>query len=304
MSSILNFSKANSVRIVRTAFDGLNYHDPDNLLFHQFSKPHVRTWAQPFQQNDLLYFQFESSFDDNTIELINYQTGEVVIQDLAGDPLEYEDGVEAEYEDGTSITFEGSSTSATEVVNIQSSYNVVEGYYQLTVPEGVYFLKGSGSMNDGSGSYAVESELIEVRQVWKNSVKFKYYSYEPNFGIDWRTQAVFEFRVLGDFMKISDQNTVENALDANTDWTKIRDFTTLGRILELYEQVPAWYAQKINMILSMDYVTIDDVRVISTESPSFDYENQGMSWVKPSWVLNLAENDYINRHDSSVRQVF
>lgn len=304
MSTVLNFSKANPVRIIRTAFEGLNYHDSDNLLFHEFSKPYNRSWCQPFQQNDIVYFQFESSFDNNTIELVNYKTGEVVVTDSGEDPVEYEDGVDALFEDGTTIEYQGSVGSSTEVINVQSTYNVLEGYYALTVPEGVYYFRGYGSNDSTSETYEIESELIEVRNVWKNSCKIKYYSFEPNFGIDWRSQAVFEFRLLGDFMKITDQNTVENVLDANTDWTKVRDFITQGRLLELYEQVPAWYAQKINMILSMDYVTIDDTRVISLESPSFEYQNQGMAWVQPSWALNLAENDYINRHDSSVRQTY
>ncbi len=304
MSTILRFSKANPVRIIRTAMVGLNYHDPDNLLFHEFSRPNVRSYCQPFEQKDTIHFQFDSSFDTNIIELVRCPTGEVVITDSDIDPVLFEDGVSPEYEDAGSIEFEGSDGSATEVIAIESGYEVLEGRYALTVSPGKYKLIGRGAMNDGSANYEVESEIIEIRERWKNTVLFKYYNNEPNFGIDYRSGVVMQFRLKADFMKPADEAEVENILSATSTFTKINDVTTERRTLELVELMPAWIIQKINLILGHDSVTIDEVDVVGDERLTHNYATFGAAWGNPSVVISLKESDFQNRHDSATRVLF
>ena len=123
----------------------------------------------------------------------------------------------------------------------------------------------------------------------------KYYSNEPNMGIEWRTGATFQFRVLGDFTKLINKGVTENILSANTSWLKVKDYTIQARMLDLYEQVPSWYAEKINLILSNDVVTIDDLEVVGSERVQFEYTNQALSYVKPSWIVDIKDNLSISK---------
>jgi len=304
MSDHLIFPKANPVRIVRTEFAGLNYRDPDNLLFHEWSQPHARTYCQPFEQKDILQIQFESSFDNNFIRLVRCPGGLVQIDDSDGDEVLFEDSVAAESEDSGAFLFEGVAGSATETIKVESGYSVLEGYYPLAIPEGKYKLIGYGNMDSGAETYKIESEIIEVRKRWKNSVKFQYYSNEPGFGIDYRSGVTMQFRVLADFMKDADETEFENIVAASSMITKLTDVTLERRLFELWELTPSWMIKKINLILGHDYVTIDDVEVTGGERLAAEFNAFGHAWGQPSTVINLKNSNLKNRHDTGSRTLY
>lgn len=305
MSTILNFSKANPIRFVRTHFDGLNYREADNLLFKDWSGKHQNQWFQPFEQGDTIIFQFESSFDNNYIRLIDYQSKKVVIDDDASDFAEFEDGDEVDFEDGTDVEFEGDDGVQTNAIVAETGYDVFEGSYDLsTLPEGIYQFVGHGDMNVGSATYEVKSELIEIRRSWKNSRVIKYYNNEPAFGVDYRSNAVLTFRVLGSFIKPAHENEFDNQTSVLTTVTKIRDFTIERRVLELYEQVPSWYIEKLNLILSHDYVTIDDLQVVGGEKMEYNLEGYADAMGKGVVVIPVKTSNFVNRHDSGTRTLF
>jgi len=304
MSTILNFSSANPVRIIRTNMVGLNYNEKDNMLFHEYSKSHVRSWCQPWEQKDTIYLQFQSSFEINILELVNCITGQVVITDNDVDPALYEDGTVIEYEDLEDADFEGSDGSATEVISIESTYDVYQGRYPLQIPPGKYKFLGRGSMTDGSASYEVESEIIEVRERWYNSLLFTYYNNEPYAKIDYRSGVIMQFRIRASFIKPADESEIETIVSATSRMTKVNDVTLERREFELYEQVPDWVIRKINLILGHDYITLEDVEVVGIEKLPHGYDGYGTSWGKPSTVIAIKESDLQNRHDSGTRILF
>lgn len=304
MSTRLVFPEANPVRIIRTNFTGLNYKDPDNLLFHEFSFPNTRSFTQPFEQNDTLFFQFESSFDINIIRLHKWGGAQIRIDDAEGDSVLFEDGTAVESEDDGPFEFEGSTGSSTEIIKVESGFTVYEGRYPLNIPPGIYVLLGEGSMNSGPETYRVESELIEVRQTWENSRLFKYFNNEPAFGIDWRSGVTMEFRVLADFIKTANETEFDNIIAASSLVTKLTDVTTKRRLFELWEKTPAWMIDKINLILGHDFVSIDDAEVTGADRLVFESEGFGVTVSQPSTVINLKRSDFSNRHDSGTRTLF
>jgi len=305
MSTHLVFPEANPVRIIRTNFTGLNYSDPDNLLFHQFSFPNTRSFTQPFEQKDPLFFQFESSFDINIIRLHKWGGLQIQIDDAQEDSVLYEDSVAVESEDSGSFEFEGSTGSSTEIIKIESGFNVYQAFYDLlNVPPGIYVLLGEGSMDSGSATYRVESELIEVRQTWKNSTLFKYFSNEPNFGIDWRSGVTMQFRILADFVKPANETEFDNIIAASSLVTKLTDVTAKRRMFELWEKTPSWMIDKVNHILGQDFISIDDAEVTGADRLVPEYEGFGTLVAQPSTVINLKRSDLSNRHDSGTRTLF
>ena len=304
MSDILRFHKSNPVRIVRTAFSGRNPKDPDDLLFYQFAKPYIRSYCQPFEQSDTIYVQYDSSFDVNILELVRCRTNEVEIQDETADTITYEDDDVLLSEDGSQFTYEGAENSATEVINIESGFNKLEGIFPLNIEPGKYKLIGKGYMNDGSADYEAESELIEVRESWSNSVLFKYYNNEPTDEIDFRTGVTMQFRVLGDFTKPADEYESDVIVSATNVRKKINDVESERMLFELYEKTPSWMIQKINKILGHDVVTIDGVGVVASERLPHNYDGYGVLWGQPSAVISLDSGGLINRHDSGSRVLF
>ncbi len=305
MSTVLSFSKANPVRIVRKEFSGRNANNPDDRLFHEYAKPYSRNFAQPWEQTDTIDVIWNSSFDVNILELVKYGTGEVVIADSFEDPTEYEDGTLVSYEDGENVEFEGAANRASSVINDMTTYKVIHTRFPLSLPEGIYQIRGKGYMNDGSGSYRVESEILEVRPEIRNSVLFRYYNNEVAFGIDSRGSAVtFQFRLKADFTKPADSNEYENIVSANSNQSKLRDVTLEKRMLEFFEPVPSWVIQKVNLILAHDYVTIDDVEVKGADKIEHSYDGWGHHFAQPSVVIPLRSSDLDNRGDSGVRILF
>ncbi len=304
MSDHLIFPKANPVRVIRTEFDGLNYNNPDNLLFHEWSQPHSRSYCQPFEQKDTIYVQFESSFDNNFLRLVDHASGNVFIDDESEDPVLFEDGTAVESEDSGSFEFEGADGASTTVQKVESGYKVFQGVFPLTIQPGKYKLVGYGSMDSSSETYKVESELIEVRAEWKNSILFEYYNNEPAFGIDYRTGVVMEFRLLADFIKDADKSDFENITAASSVVTKLLDITIEIRKLEFYEAVPSWMIKIVNLILGHDSVEIDGVEVTGGERLKADFGGFGSAWDCPSTVVTLKNSDLTNRHDASTRILY
>jgi len=305
MSTRLTFPEANPVRIIRTNFTGLNYRDPDNLLFHQFSFPNTRSFTQPFEQSDTLFFQFESSFDINIIRLHKWGGLQIEIDDAQEDPILFEDSVAVESEDAGPFEFEGSTGSSTEIIKIESGFNVYQGRYVLSsVPPGIYVLLGEGSMNSGSETYRVESELIEVRQKWENSTLFEYFSNEPNFGIDWRSGVTMQFRILAEFAKPANETEFDNIIAASSLVTKLTDVTAKRRMFDLWEKTPSWMIEKVNHILGQDFISVDGAEVVGADRLVPEYEGFGVHVAQPSTVINLKRSDFSNRHDSGTRTLF
>lgn len=169
----LVFSRANPVRIVRTEMEGLNYRNPENRLFHEWSEPHSRTWFQPWENQDTIYFQFESDFTEQIIQLQNYATKEIAIDHFAADSANFEDSQPVDFEDSQPVGFESSESATISRISSETTYSNYECVFPLAdVASGIYrFICYFYNVNTGERAFA-ESELIEVNKLWKQSIGF------------------------------------------------------------------------------------------------------------------------------------
>lgn len=306
MSSIIRFPEANPIRIVLTQFEGTNFNNRDNKLFNKWSMPYnIETFAQPFLKADSLSFQFHSSFESNIVNVIRYRDGAVVIDDVLTDGADFEDGEEITFEDGEEMTFEGSGASINVVVKDNGTYKTREATIQLSelTANEKYYVRVSGVHTNGK-TFSARSELIEVKTSFCNTILLEYYNFEPAFDIDYRSGVVFQIRLPAFFDDSANDNDFDNFINSIQTVTKVTDSTIRKRILQFYDLIPVWLAEKVNIILAHDYLTIEDLRVVSDKKMLVKTIGISKLWCQPDADLSIQTNDLINRHDSNARVLF
>jgi hypothetical protein len=303
MSTTLNFPKSNPIRMVIREWVNRNPKNVDHLFFKEVSLPSRDIYFQPWQQNDPIYFHFDSSFDENTVVLKVYRDGTEEIGDQISDPIQWRDGTLAYWRDNDLKEWVGATGNST-IISDEGTYKKREVQLFLNeVPEGKYYLEASGSHSDGR-TYLAQSEPIEVKADHENSTKLMYWNAEPLGGIDFRSGVVMTMRVKGKFAAEVGVNENESVRNALREAFNIYSATDEARELVMLT-CPIWQVDKVNRIADHDFVSIDDIQVVFDERIEMIPQSKEQLWVRvPRVVVPLQDASQVNRHYSTERILY
>lgn len=264
MSTIVNIPLLNPIRLIQ---DG----NPNVPRFYASMADFEddANFAQPFQKNDIIVFQFYS--DSGTLDV------DVTLRDYNSTYLK------AGY--NNFITALGAGF-----------------YYQYSislanVPEGFYYVR---MYIDTVGYY--QSEPISIKTTHENTTSILYTNDQNDFGIKFSKQGsltetnIFQIRVPGGFLTEGFNPGSKDVVFTNQtyDVTLVNSipFTVNRFTLGHGEGVPNWVADKFNRLLSCTTVEINNRQYIKTEGAKLEGKKI------PLWPMAVWEIDLIQKNNS------
>lgn len=302
MSSTLYFPNTNPVRLAITSWKNRNSDDVAFQRFRDFSQPYGKDlYFQPWQKDDVLRFQFDSSFDVNLAQLKDYDTDAVVLGELLDLPVQWSDGTVASWSGGSAMKWPGTASNLTTLYE-EGGVKKIAGLFLLdTVQEGKYYLEISGSHTDGE-TYVATSEPLEIKTTQERTAKLTWWNNSLFAGVDWREGGTFEMRVKGWFNNTQPVHTFSIARNALQKLLPMATTKANYRELKIWDRVPLWVVQKINEIGQHQNVLINGVEVGFSEQMPGEVINDRFLWVKgPSVSVEVESESYQNKLESLTR---
>lgn len=266
-SNILDISNLNPVKFRERGYTNplpYNWHFQEDWNFAEtipsfFEK---KKYYQPWQQNDIIYLQF----------LSNYSPLQINVWDCQGAKI---DSFAMTY---LATSIEGSGQKVYQASIALNTYP--EGVYQFTVDCGSPVIE------------TLESEWIQIKTLWENSLKIEYSNLENDFDIAFETGIKFGFRILGGL----------KAFQPNADRTVFIDQTRnahqlLGRSFYTYQLVigdangiPDWMIRRMSEVFLCSTMTIDGKPFTANANSKFTPINDFLNPFT-GWSIEIQEAD-------------
>ncbi len=302
MSNTLHFPETNPLRFAITNWKSRNADDRKDQRFRDFSIPYGKDrYFQPWQTNNVIRFQFKSSFDTNLAVLKNYDTGDTVLGELLDIPVQWPENILAYWSDGTLMKWPGTASNLT-TLSITDDVKQITGSFTLDgVAEGDYYLEVTGSHTDGE-TYTAVSEPINIKATQEGTILIRWWNNSVFAGVDWTNGDVFEMRVKGWFNKKVPSHTYELARNALRGIIPVGASKDNFRELKIWDKVPDWVVHKLNEIGQHQNIMINGVKVGFIEPMEAEVISDTHLWV-PSPKMDVAVDDssYSNKLESLTR---
>lgn len=155
--------------------------------------------------------------------------------------------------------------------------NETASWYKFVIDWAVYSEGGyyfTAEYTDDTASQLYQSELIQVKQNWPNTILFEYWNSYNKYSINFKDNTVYQFRVEGVISLFNPEfdDEIYNDQYRNTSLLDSIPFRTFTLDVGGAPLVPEWVIDRTNWIFGCDRVKIDGTFYRNTDGSKWDIE--------------------------------